>query len=185
MRWLPGLVALLLAGPLGCWEQWSNDWFPQMKWQPAVQAFERTMHEGRVDLFLPPEGSVPIDGGVAPIDPNDEPASDLLVNPRPVSLDSLENGRQKFTIFCSACHGPGGAGDGPVSFMGEIQGPFVGVMPLTGPAGMTKVRSEGHIYTTIRYGRRRMPSHWRIPSQDRWDIVNYIRYLGGQAELAP
>ena len=155
-----------------------------MKWQPAVQAFERTMHEGRVDLFLPPEGSVPIDGGVAPFDPNDEPASDLLVNPRPLSLASLENGRQKFTIFCTPCHGPQGAGDGPVSFMGEVQGPFVGVMPLTGPAGMTRVRSEGHLYTTIRYGRRRMPSYWRIPSQDRWDIVNYIRYLGGQAGVA-
>ena len=183
-RCLASLLALLLTGPLGCWEQWSNDWFPQMKWQPAVQAFERTMHEGRVDLFLPPEGSVPIDGGVAPFDPNDEPASDLLVNPRPMSLDSLENGRQNFTIFCSPCHGREGAGDGPVSFMGEVQGPFVGVMPLTGPAGMTRVRSEGHLYTTIRYGRRRMPSYWRIPSQDRWDIVNYIRYAGGVAGVA-
>jgi len=47
------------------------------------------------------------------------------------------------------------------------------------------VRSEGHIYTTIRYGRRRMPSYWRIPSQDRWDIVNYIRYLGGQGGVVP
>ena len=25
----------------GCWEQWSENWFPQMKWQKAVQAFER------------------------------------------------------------------------------------------------------------------------------------------------
>ncbi len=87
-------------------------------------------------------------------------------------------------IFCTPCHGFGGTGDGSVSFVGEIQGPFVGVMPLTGPAGMTRVRSEGHIYTTIRYGRRRMPSYWRIPSQDRWDIVNYIRYKGGQAGVA-
>jgi len=105
------LAALLFTGPIGCWEQWSNHWFPQMKWQPAVQAFERTMHQGRVDPFLPPEGSVPIDGGVAPIDPNDEPASDLLVNPRPMSLASLDNGRQKYAIFCSPCHGAGGAGD--------------------------------------------------------------------------
>ena len=33
--WFLG-VALLLAGSLGCWEQWSNDWFPQMKWQPQA-----------------------------------------------------------------------------------------------------------------------------------------------------
>ena len=185
MRSLLALLALLLTGPLGCWEQWSNNWFPQMKWQPAVQAFESTMRGGKVDPFLAPEGGVPIDGGVPPLDPNDEAASNLLVNPRPVSPESIENGRQKFTIFCLPCHGQGATGDGPVSFMGEIQGPFVGVMPLAGPAGMTRIRSEGHLYTTIRYGRRRMPSYWRIPAQDRWDIVNYIRYLGGQVELAP
>ena len=25
-----------------------------------------------------------------------------------------------------------------------------------------------------------MPAYQRIPSDDRWDIVNYVRYLGGQ-----
>ena len=33
-------LALMLTASLGCWEQWSEDWFPQMKWQKAVQAFE-------------------------------------------------------------------------------------------------------------------------------------------------
>jgi len=46
------------------------------------------------------------------------------------------------------------------------------------------VRSDGHIYTTIRYGRRRMPSYQRIPSLDRWDIVNFIRYLNEQKGIA-
>jgi hypothetical protein len=43
--------------------------------------------------------------------------------------------------------------------------------------GVVKARTDGHIYTTIRYGRRRMPTYGRIPSRDRWDIVNYVRYL--------
>ena len=184
VRTLFALVALLLSGTLGCWEQWSNDWFPQMKWQPAVQAFESVAYQGQVAPFLPPEGSVPIHGGEAPIPPEDEAAADALVNPQPMSLESLENGRQQFATFCSACHGPGGLGDGSVSMTGEIQGPLGGVLALAGPASIARVRSDGHIYTTIRHGRRRMPGYHRIPSPDRWDIVNYVRYLDGQKGVA-
>jgi hypothetical protein len=56
---------------------------------------------------------------------------------------------------------------------GPLKGPFAGVLPLA----VVAARSDGHIYTTIRYGRRRMPSYGRIPSPDRWDIVNYVRYM--------
>jgi mono/diheme cytochrome c family protein len=179
---LLGLVPLV--GTLGCWEQWSNDWFPQMKWQPAVQAFERTQHEGQVDPFLPPEGALPVDG-IPHIDPNDDAAADALLNPRTLSLDSLENGRQQYEIFCATCHGSSGLGDGPVSMTSSLRGPFVGVLPIAGPASIARARSDGHVYTTIRYGRRRMPSYRRIPSDDRWDIVNYIRYLNGQKGVTP
>ena len=177
--------ALVLVGSLGCWEQWSNDWFPQMKWQPAVQAYERTMHRGKVDAFVTPEGSVPVGAPGAPVmDPMDEASQNLLQNPRPMSLESLENGRSQFEIFCATCHGSGGLGDGPVSMTGDIRGPFPGVLPVAGPASITRVRSDGHLYSTIRYGRRRMPSYQRIQAQDRWDIVNYVRYLNGQRGIA-
>jgi mono/diheme cytochrome c family protein len=179
------LVVLLLAGSVGCWEQWSNAWWPQMKWQPAVQAFERTMFEGRVDPFLPPEGAVPIDGGEAPVDNVVDAASDGLVNPRPMRLESLERGRARFESFCSPCHGAGGQGDGPVSMTGPLKGPFVGVLAVAGPTSIARVRSDGHLYTSIRYGRRRMPGYARIPSAERWDIVNYLRYLNGQKGVQP
>jgi hypothetical protein len=45
-------------------------------------------------------------------------------------------------------------------------------------------RSDGHVYTTIRYGRRRMPSYGRIASNDRWDLVNYLRYMIQQKGMA-
>ncbi len=177
------LLALLVpTGSLGCWEQWSNDWFPQMKQQPSVRAFEALRHEGRLEAFLPPEGTVPIDGGEAPVSNVIDAASDHLVNPRPTSLASLENGRAKFQVFCLPCHGPGGLADGPVSMVGSILGPIVAVLPIAGPASLAKLRSDGHVYTTIRYGRRRMPGYGRIPPRDRWDIVNYLRLLNGQVE---
>jgi mono/diheme cytochrome c family protein len=170
------LLVCLVWGSIGCWEQWSNDWFPQMKWQPAVQAFESTMYDDRVDPFMPPEGAIPVDGGEAAVSNVVDAASDPLVNPRPMSLESLENGQDLYAVYCAPCHGPGGMGDGPVSMTGSIQGPLAGVLPLA----VAAVRSDGHVYTTIRYGRRRMPGYARIPSDDRWDIVNYVRYLTKQ-----
>jgi mono/diheme cytochrome c family protein len=170
----------LAGGTLGCWEQWSNEWWPQMKWQPTVQAFERTMHQGRVDPFLPPDGTVPADGGEAPVPVDDDAAANALANPRPMSFASIENGREQYGIFCATCHGLDGRGDGPVSMTGDVQGPIAAVLPIAGPGSIARVRSDGHIYVTIRHGRRRMPSYTRIPSADRWDIVNYVRYLNDQ-----
>ena len=171
------LVALLLTGSVGCWEQWSNTWFPQMKWQPAIQAYESVMFEGQMQGFMPPEGTIPITGGEPDNSQMTDEQAATLVNPRPKSLASLENGRAQFMTYCITCHGPNGLGDGPVSMTGDIVGPFVAVLPLAGPAGMAKIRPDGHIYNTIRYGRRRMPSYKRIPAEDRWDVVNYVKYL--------
>ncbi len=172
------LVALSLTAMVGCWEQWSNDWFPQMKWQKAVQAYEEVTHAGQEQGFMPPEGTVPIDGGEAPVSNVIDAASDVLVNPRPANFASIENGRVQYERFCATCHGLGGLGDGPVSVTGEISGPLAGVLALAGPMSIARIRSDGHIYTTIRYGRRRMPNYNRIQSDDRWDIVNNLRYLG-------
>jgi mono/diheme cytochrome c family protein len=174
------LSVLLVSSSVGCWEQWSNDWFPQMKWQKAVQAFEEVEHNGQGEGFKPPEGTVPTDGGEAPVSVTTDDEANALVNPQPSTLASLENGKEQYDIFCAACHGPEGLGDGPVSMTGPIRGPFAAVLAIAGPASIAKVRSEGHLYTTIRYGRRRMPGYNRIPSADRWDIVNYLQYLNGK-----
>jgi len=171
------LIALSLTTMVGCWEQWSNDWFPQMKWQKAVQAFEKVTFHDQEQGFTPPEGTVPIDGGEAPVSNIVDAASDVLVNPRIANLDSIQNGRVQFQRYCSTCHGMQGLGDGPVSVTGEINGPLAGVLAIAGPTSIARIRSDGHIYTTIRYGRRRMPNYNRIQSNDRWDIVNYLRYL--------
>jgi len=168
---------LSLTSTVGCWEQWSNDWFPQMKWQKAVQAFEEVNYGDQRQGFIPPEGTVPIGGGEAPVSNIIDAASDVLVNPRTANLASIENGRMRYERFCSACHGPQGLGDGSVSMTGEINGPLAGVLAVAGPMSIARIRSDGHIYTTIRYGRRRMPNFNRIQSDDRWDIVNYLRYL--------
>ncbi len=139
-----------------------------MKRQQVTQAFEAIGHREQLEGFTPPEGSVPIDGGVPPLGKEIEAEADQLQNPRPADLASLENGRDQYKVFCAPCHGVTGLADGPVAQK------FLGVLPLV---GVVRARSDGHIYATIRYGRRRMPSYKRIPDRDRWDIVNYVRYL--------
>jgi len=178
-------TALVLTTSVGCWEQWSDTWFPQMKRQKAVQAFEEVLYVGKPDQLSPPEGTLPVDSTTPPaMDPNDNAAQDALQNPRPMSLASLENGRTQYMRYCATCHGEKGLGDGPVSMMSKQRGPFGGVLAIGGPASIAKIRSDGHLYSTIRYGRRRMPSYHRIASEDRWDIVNFVRYLNDQKGVA-
>lgn len=180
-----GVFVLVALGSTGCWEQWSNSWWPQMKWQKAVQPFELQGRPGdasrAVGNLMPPEGTVPVG---QPVMPSELPIEqgNLLPNPNPPSLASLDNGRKQYATFCAPCHGLGGLGDGPVAGPPYGKGPFVGVLPIGGPVGkaLTSAFSDGHIFTVISQGIRRMPNYKRVPASDRWDIVNYVRYLNGQ-----
>lgn len=180
-----GVFVIAAIGSTGCWEQWSNGWWPQMKWQRAVQAFELQGRPGDgerpVGNLVPPEGAVPV-GMAYRVSELTPQAAEALPNPNPPTLASLENGRLQFDVFCAPCHGQGGLGDGPVAGPPYGKGPFVGVLPIAGPVGKALVggRTDGYLYTVIGQGVRRMPNYKRIPSSDRWDIVNYVRYLNGQ-----
>lgn len=183
-RLLAALLLPLLAGAAGCWEQWSNEWFPQMRWQKAVQAFEPVEHDGRVAAFRPPEGAVPVDARPAPVGRLDFAAMDALENPVDATFKSVARGQELYRSHCETCHGARGNGDGPVSAAGEIQGPFSGVFPVHTASG----RSDGFIFNVIRIGAGdaagyRMPAYGsRMTEREIWHTVNYVRYLqqGGE-----
>ena len=176
------LGLLVLCSSLGCWEQVDGGkWFPQMKRQLAVQAYEEVLHAGQGQGFTPPDGTVPVGNGMVPnlvaMSPVEQ---DAIPNPTPASFDSLKNGELLFQIYCAACHGPTGGGDGPIAGAPFGTGPLGLVLPIGGPTSVVRILSDGHIYTTVSLGRRRMPSYRRIPREDRWDIVNYVRELNRQ-----
>jgi mono/diheme cytochrome c family protein len=170
---------------VGC-EQNSPEWFPHMKKQPAIQAFEELSDlDGNLLVpdhgpgpLSPPEGSVPVGGSDPQIGRMDVAAADALKNPTdPTDFHSVERGAELYGVYCRVCHGDTGLGNGPVSATGG--GPFGGVFPLV---GLVTGRSDGYIWNVIRLGGGgtpglRMPSYQRIPSEDRWHIVNYVRYL--------
>ena len=134
----------------------------------------------------PPPGSVPF------ISPNGEPlppleATEAALNAfaaspagrNPLAADdpaALETGRIMYDRYCAVCHGPQGAGDGPLVGPGK----FPVVPPLT--SGVALGRADGYIYGVIRAGRGLMPSYGaRMTDMERWSVVTYVNSLQAAA----
>jgi mono/diheme cytochrome c family protein len=99
-----------------------------------------------------------------------ELAGEKLVNPIPISKQSLELGQTKFDIYCSPCHGY--AADGASRLHGQFPNP---------PSlHSEKVRnwSDGRIFAVITEGQNIMPSYaTQLSVDERWAVINYIRAL--------
>lgn len=97
------------------------------------------------------------------------PVPDSL--PVPVTRELLEHGQERFNIYCSPCHSELGDGDGRVVRRGYPPPPSYHSPRL-------RAVSDGHIYQVIRDGHGIMYSYAaRVPPDDRWAIVAYIRAL--------
>jgi mono/diheme cytochrome c family protein len=170
------------SGSLGCWEQNSAEWWPQMKRQLAVQAYEYNPFAQGGAQLMPPEGTVPVGDPYLDVASLSVDEQEALANPVPATLASLKNGEKLYMRYCSTCHGMDGGGNGPVAGPPFGTGPFGLVLPVGGPYSNIKNVTDGHIYTWISNGSRnlRMPNYKRIPPEHRWDIVNYIREINGQ-----
>lgn len=100
--------------------------------------------------------------------------------PQQVKVDEalIRRGMQKYEIYCSACHGYDGMGQGPVNQRAvELQEPKW-VQAASLHSDQVKQRPNGHVYNTITNGIRNMAGYGsQIPVGDRWAIVAYIRAL--------
>lgn len=91
--------------------------------------------------------------------------------PMPVTPELIDRGQKVFTIYCSACHGATGQGNGITSKYG-----------LLGIANyhQDKYRqmADGQIFNTITNGyNSMMPYGDKVVVKDRWAVVAYIRAL--------
>jgi mono/diheme cytochrome c family protein len=99
--------------------------------------------------------------------------------------DVLVRGELIYTRNCTTCHGPTGAGDGPVvrrakGANGTEHGRFPYAPPING--GTSVQRSDGYIYAVVEAGRGLMPPYGeRITHMDRWAVVEYVRALQRRA----
>lgn len=98
--------------------------------------------------------------------------------PIDVSLATLRRGRERFDVFCAACHGLDGTGRGAVAVRAEELGEGAWVPPTSMHTEEVRQRPVGHLFNTISNGIRTMPSYAsQIPVEDRWAIVAYVRAL--------
>lgn len=174
------VVAALSLMLLGC------DWFTTFEHQPKVEPWEREFQSDSITWLMGdtipfranPQMSVPVTGMSVPgflVSYGNLPgvidSMSGLTNPVSPDARSLENGRKYYTINCSVCHGPAGAGNGPAT--------RYGLFPIPINGATTRAHSDGYIWGIIRNGRGSMPPYNRIEEMDRWDVVNYVRGLQG------
>ena len=93
----------------------------------------------------------------------------------PVQIDraALERGRERYQIFCAACHGLTGEGDGMIVRRGFRRPPSFYDDRLR--EGVTPA---AHFFDVITNGWGAMPDYASsIPAEDRWKIIAYLRAL--------
>lgn len=156
-RWRRGLGALALASTVaGCG---GYDMQDQAKYEPYEEAA----------LFE--DGSAqqpPVPGTVA----RGELAALAVLEERPpLTLELLERGRERYTIYCWPCHGATGSGDGIIVQRGYPNPPSYHIPRLV-------EAPDRHFMDVIRDGYGVMYSYAaRVAPADRWAIVAYIRAL--------
>ncbi|MEX0703790.1 MAG: cytochrome c [Planctomycetales bacterium] len=158
------VIALALAG--GC--------APDMADQPREDPLERSAFFADGLSARPqvagtiPRGHLMADEGFATGRRGGE-----LVREFPVAVDRalLERGRQRFDIFCSACHDRTGHGQGMVVRRGFPRPPSYHTDRL-------RDAPPGHFFDVMTHGFGRMPSYAsQVPPADRWAIAAYVKAL--------
>jgi len=130
--------------------------------QKKLAEWERSsvFRNGKV-LQVPPDGSVS----------REQDLANVLAEKPPMSLALVERGRERFNIFCSECHGPGGDADGMVVQRGFPWPPSFHELRLVNAP-------DEHFVDVITDGYGAMYSYAdRVPPADRWAIAAYIRAL--------
>lgn len=91
--------------------------------------------------------------------------------PMPVTAEVLARGRERFDIFCSACHDRAGTGNGIVVKRGLKQPPSLHIERL-------RTAAPGYLYDVITRGFGAMYDlSDKLAPADRWAVVAYVRAL--------
>ena len=110
-------------------------------------------------------------GGAAQSGGSNPYPDDVDTFPFPISEDTVKRGRERYQIFCSACHGATGYGDGMIVRRGFRQAASFHEDRL-------RQAPVGHYFDAITNGWGAMPSYSaQVPVEDRWAIIAYIRAL--------
>jgi len=154
--------------------------------EDAVRAGEELQNPFAVDesASLPPAtaNATQVDGSIAAREGTSAAESAAppqpSVDPRAKLNASIQRGAQVYGVFCVSCHGPAGAGDGPVTKRGFPPPP-----PLT--TGKSVQMKDGQLLHILTYGQGSMFSMAaQLDRNGRWDAINFVRGLQQSAAQA-
>lgn len=183
--------AALVLGLAGCRTEQTiitpDPHLERMLNQPKVKAYASASQlPSGMAMQPPPEGALPTDTeldapivttGLDPTKPHargaPSGAKGAYVEKIPIPVDRglLEAGRERFELFCAACHGILGDGESVVASKMSLRQP---------PSlhGVVRTYPDGRIFDTIRHGYGLMPSYEaQISVNEAWGIVAYVRAL--------
>jgi mono/diheme cytochrome c family protein len=106
------------------------------------------------------------------------PEDEARKNPVRFSEISVERGKKIYMTQCAMCHGNKGDGKGDLAVEMKLN-----LSDFT-QAETLKNRTDGALFTIISSGNDVMPAQGkRMRSVQEWEIVNYLRALGGAKPL--
>ncbi len=176
------LCGLLLAA--GCQQKMANQprydplepsrFFPdgQSARHPVAGMLARDEERTDYHLLTGTRPGVPPAGGKErPAPTLDRAAEYEETFPFAITPDAMRHGRERFNIYCAACHGPLGAGDGPVVRSGYPQAQSFHTDRL-------RQAPAGYLFDVVTRGYQKMPVFaGQITPRDRWAVVAYVRAL--------
>jgi mono/diheme cytochrome c family protein len=167
---LAALVALLALAGCRSTGVYPLETFVEMHYSPAYRGNEPPR-------LSPPADAVPVTGPVAGYQLAPDPQTAAQVqNPLQANQQNLQAGARLYQVNCRVCHGPEGAGNGPM--VGYFQNPPQGV-PRSVPSNLREVvpqRNDGQLYLTISNGGLNMPPFGRLLTSDQiWAVILHLR----------
>jgi len=182
MRLVIGYIMLCAVLASGCNDMWDqpkatplskSDFFSDS--QSARPLIKGTVARGELrtddQLYTGKAVVTRLPGDTAAVPGEFASAGYATTFPMPVTREVLLRGQERFNIFCSPCHGAGGDGDGMIVQRGFKQ-------PPTYHQDRLRNAPPGYFFDVITNGFGVMYSYAsRVPVEDRWAIVAYIRAL--------
>ena len=94
-----------------------------------------------------------------------------MKNPVKADAESVQVGKNLYMKMCASCHGKTGKGDGPKArTLDTYSGDFT--------SAEFKNQADGELFYKTKMGRGDMPKYEnKIPDEDIWNLVNYMKSL--------
>jgi hypothetical protein len=162
--------------PMDVFPEWA---FPGMKRQPKykAQAPSPFFADGRADRPIPAgtvaRGELREDDELYLGKNSDGSWHRGFPSGLTVDMKFIEHGKERYTIYCSPCHGLVGDGNGVTKKYGMATTP-------TYHDDRLRQMAEGEIYNTITNGvasKLMMPYADKLVPEERWAVIAYVRAL--------